>query len=67
LTLDRLALYREAANDPGGERNESRHRVFSGLVALDREEPRDAALTHCTGGTISLPEGGACAVHVLTS
>ena len=52
---------------PEAIRNESRQRVFSGPVALDREEPRDAALTHCTGGTISLPEGGACAVHVLTS
>ncbi len=52
---------------PEAIRNESRQRVFSGPVALDREEPRDAALAHCTGGSISLPDGGACAVHVLTS
>ena len=39
---------------------------FPGLMALNREEPRDAALTH-TGGGIWLPDDGARAVHVLTS
>ncbi len=40
---------------------------FPGLVALNREEPCDAALTHDTGGGIWLPDGGARAVHVPTS
>jgi hypothetical protein len=40
---------------------------FPGLVALNREEPRDAALTHYTHGGIWLPDDGARAVHVLTS
>jgi hypothetical protein len=36
-------------------------------AALDREQPRDAAPPHCTGGGISLLDHDACAVHVLTS